>query len=136
MKRKADSDTKPLVLVVDDSPSIRNSTQRLLRSFGFRAEAFASACEFLGAQLINECACLILDVRMPRVDGLELQRRLATTHPLLPIVFFTAHGNADERQQAMEAGAVAFLHKPVTAEILLQAIQDALRRNHRESPEG
>jgi two-component system response regulator FixJ len=136
MKAKAAPDQKPLVIVVDDSVSILNSTKRLIRSFGFRPESFASANEFFGSKLINECACLILDVRMPCVDGLELQRRLAETHPHIPIVFFTAHGSNEEQERAMTAGAVAFLRKPVTSEVLFHAIQNALRQNHRKSNEG
>jgi len=117
---------RQLVIVVDDSESVRNSTQRLVRSFGFRTESFASADDFLKSPLIDECRCLILDVRMPRVDGLELQRLLAKTHPLIPIVFFTAHGNEVEREKALRAGAVAFLQKPVIPESLLDAIRASL----------
>ena len=127
MGSKTNSEEGPLVLVVDDSASIRSSTRRLVRSFGFRAEAFASAAELLASPLLDACACLILDVRMPRVDGLDLQVRLAEMRPQLPIVFFTAHGNEDEENQAMTAGAVAFLRKPVMADTLLNTIQHALQ---------
>lgn len=127
MGPKADSEQTPLVLVVDDSATIRNSTRRLIRSFGFQAESFSSAAELLASSLITACACLILDVRMPRVDGLELQRRLAGSHPRLPIIFFTAHGSEDEEKQAMAAGAVAFLRKPVPTETLLSTLHLALQ---------
>ncbi len=136
MKRADDSEKKPLVVVVDDSTSIRNSTQRLIRSFGFRTEAYASAQEFLESSLVDKCACLILDMRMPRIDGLELQRRLVAMHPFLPIIFFTAHGNEEEEERALRVGASAFLRKPVSAEILLQAIQNALRQSRQEKPEA
>ena len=127
--KSLDESEKPLVVVVDDSESIRNSTQRLIRSFGFRTEAFASASDFLHSPVIGDCHCLILDVRMPRIDGLELQQQLASTHPTIPIVFFTAHGNDEEQLKAINAGAVAFLRKPVSPQILLNAINDAVRNN-------
>ncbi|HEY0257312.1 MAG TPA: response regulator [Candidatus Methylacidiphilales bacterium] len=136
MKETDDAARNPLVLVVDDSASIRSSTQRLLRSFGFRSEAFASAQEFLASPLLQECGCLILDVRMPRMDGLELQRQLAEAHSHLPIIFFTAHGNREEQERAMRAGAIAFLHKPVVAEKLLGAVQGALQDRQRDVEGG
>ncbi len=128
MALESTENRRPLVLIVDDNASIRNSTRRLVRSFGYGAESFASAAEFLASPLIGECACLILDVRMPRMDGLELQRQLRHGHAGLPIIFFTAHGNEEEQERALRAGATAFLRKPVAAEILLDAINDALRR--------
>ena len=133
MKRDWAGEEKQLIAVVDDNASIRNSTRRLIRSFGFRAESFASASEFLGSPHLGECKCLILDLRMPRIDGLELQRQLAKIRPFLSIVFLTARGNEEEQKTALAAGAVAFLRKPILAETLLKAINEALLRG---SPEG
>ena len=118
---------KALVCVVDDDSLTRDSTRRLLRSFGFRAETFASAEEFKNAGCLEETACLILDVHMPGMSGLELQRRLVAANSHTPIIFITAHDNDDWRRQALEAGAVAFLHKPVPQEQLLNAIDAALK---------
>jgi FixJ family two-component response regulator len=116
----------PLVSVVDDDHSVRRSTQRLLRSIGLRAEAFASAEEFLASGLAEESACIILDFRMPGMNGLELQRHLAANSIPVPIVFITAHASENEQRQALQAGAVKFLHKPVSNEVLLLAIRSAL----------
>jgi FixJ family two-component response regulator len=109
-----------LVAIVDDDPSVRLSARRLIRSFGYRAEAFGSAEEFLASDQAMKTACLILDVRMPRIDGLELQRRLAGK--AIPIVFITARASEEEERRALQAGAVAFLRKPVDKEALLCAL--------------
>ena len=119
----------PLVCIVDDDASIADSTRYLVRSFGFRAEAFLSAQEFLSSSLIEEARCLILDVRMPGMDGLELQRNLANANKRIPIVFVTAHANENERRQAMAGGAVDFLGKPFSEDALFGAIQAALKRD-------
>ena len=118
---------KPLIAVVDDDSSLRESTQLLLRSAGYRAEVFASAREFLDSPRIDETACLILDVRMPGMDGLELQRFLNGAQRQIPIIFITAHATDDAEQRARKAGAVDFLRKPVNDEKLLSAIQTALK---------
>src|SRR5262245_43758983 len=117
---------KPLIAVVDDDSSLRESTQLLLRSAGYRAEVFASAREFLDSPRIEETACLILDVRMPGMDGLELQRFLNEAQRQIPIIFITARANENEEQRARKAGAVDFLRKPVNDEKLLSAIETAL----------
>ena len=117
---------KPLVCLVDDDSLIRDSTVRLMRSFGFRVEAFASAEEFGNSGYLEETACLILDVRMPGVDGLELQQRLSEAGERIPIVFITAHADDEQERRAMEAGAVGFLYKPFSQESLLQAVRSAL----------
>jgi FixJ family two-component response regulator len=109
-----------LVAIVDDDASVRQSARRLIRSFGYRAEAFGSAEEFLDSGQAKKTACLILDVRMPRIDGLELQRRLAGS--AIPIVFITARASEEEERQALQAGAVAFLRKPVDKEALLRVL--------------
>ena len=118
---------KPLIAVVDDDSSLRESTQLLLRSAGYRAEVFASAREFLDSNRIDETACLILDVRMPGMDGLELQRFLNGAQRQIPIIFITAHATDNAEQRARKAGAVDFLRKPVNDEKLLSAIQTALK---------
>ena len=118
---------KTLVCVVDDDSLARESTTRLLRSFKFNVKALASAEEFLNSDCLAETACLILDVRMPGMSGLELQRQLAVSNSDLPIIFITAHEDEDQRRQALEAGAVAFLYKPLFEEALLDAIDTALK---------
>jgi len=118
---------KPLIAVVDDDNSLRQSTQLLLRSAGYRAEVFASAREFLDSPRIDETACLLLDVRMPGMDGLELQRFLNEAQRQIPIIFITAHATDNAEQRARKAGAVDFLRKPVNDEKLLSAIQTALK---------
>jgi FixJ family two-component response regulator len=128
-----------LVSIVDDDASMRTSTFRLLGTFGFSVEAFASAQAFLDSGRLKDTACLILDVRMPGMDGLELQRRLASTNRRLPIIFVTAHASAEEEKRAMQAGAIAFLRKPVSEQALLSAIRAAeavLRRGRQDDNEG
>jgi len=116
----------PLVSIVDDDASVRRSTRRLLRCSGLRAEAFASGEDFLRSEYIADTACLILDVRMPGLDGLELQRRIAETHRRIPTVFLTARASDEEERQAWRAGAANFLRKPVRKEALLDAIRAVL----------
>ena len=115
-----------LISIVDDDESIREAIQSLLRSVGFRAKTFASAEQFLQSDQIENTACLILDVRMPGMSGLELQRRLMATQCRIPIVFVTAHGDEEARSRALQEGAVEFLLKPFSEEALLNAIQAAL----------
>jgi FixJ family two-component response regulator len=118
-----------LVAIVDDDASVRPSARRLIRSFGYRAEAFGSAEEFLDSGQAKKTACLILDVRMPRMDGLELQRRLAGSKPPIPIVFITARASEEEERRALQAGAVAFLRKPVEKEALLRVLGTVLEKS-------
>ena len=118
---------KTLVCVVDDDFLSRESTTRLLRSFKFNVKALASAEEFLNSDCLAETACLVLDVRMPGMSGLELQRQLAVSNSDVPIIFITAHEDEDQRRQALEAGAAAFLYKPLYEEALLNAIDTALK---------
>src|SRR2546428_1914218 len=117
----------PLIAVVDDDASMRGALRNLLRSVGFRAAAFASAEEFLHAGQLQDTACMIVDVRMPRMSGLELQRHLATIQCPVPLIFITAHGDEEARARALRAGAVDFLYKPFSEEVLLRAIQSALQ---------
>ena len=117
----------PLIAVVDDDASMRGALRNLLRSVGFRAAAFASAEEFLQASQLQDTACAIVDVRMPGMSGLELQQHLATIPCPVPLIFITAHGDAEARGRALRAGAVEFLDKPFSEEVLLRAIQSALQ---------
>jgi FixJ family two-component response regulator len=116
----------PVVSIVDDDLSVRRSTQRLLRSSGLRAESFASAREFLQSGLVEGTDCLVLDMSMSEMDGLELQRRLAETGQMIPIVFLSARANEEEERRALQSGAASFLRKPVSKEVLLHAIRAAI----------
>src|SRR5580704_10814673 len=118
--------TKDLISVVDDDESIRRTTTLLIESFGFRAAAFASAESFLKSDQVHDTSCLILDVRMPDMTGLELQSELAATGHDIPIIFITAYADKGSRGRAMQAGAVAFLDKPFSDEQLLQTVRSAL----------
>jgi len=113
-------------VVVDDDDALRNSLDDLLQSVGFRVQGFASAEAFLQAQHAPETACLLLDVRLPGMNGLELQRQLGVTHWRIPIIFITAYADDDMRTRALAAGAVAVLSKPCREEDLLNAIEAAL----------
>ena len=115
-----------VVSIIDDDISVRRSTRRLLRSSGFRAEAFASAEEFLESKSTAKTACLILDLRMPGMNGLELQRRLSQNGHRVPIIFLSAQASEEDERSALSAGAVHFLRKPISKEALLNAIRDAV----------
>jgi FixJ family two-component response regulator len=117
----------PLISIVDDDDALRSSLDNLIRSVGLRAQGFASAEAFLGSNHLHETRCLILDVRMRGMSGPELQRQMAVTDSQIPIIFITAHEDDAQRTQALEAGAVAFLHKPFYEEELLRAIDAALK---------
>jgi FixJ family two-component response regulator len=117
----------PLIAIVDDDDALRNSLDDLLQSVGFRVQGFASAEAFLQANHAPETACLILDVRLPGMHGLELQRQLVAAHWGMPIIFVTAYADGDVRARALAAGAVAFLYKPCREEDLLHAIEAALK---------
>jgi FixJ family two-component response regulator len=116
-----------LISVVDDDESIRTTTTRLIESFGFRAAAFESADSFLRSGQLHDTACLIVDVQMPGMNGLQLQSRLAAEGCGIPIIFITAYDDKESRGRAMQAGAVAFIGKPFNDEQLLQTIRSALR---------
>ena len=117
---------KNLVSLVDDDESVRRSTTLLIESFGFHAAAFESAESFLKSGQLQETACLIVDVQMPGMNGLELQSHLATVGYKIPIIFITAYDNKEARKQALQAGAIAFLGKPFSDELLLRALRAAL----------
>ena len=118
-----------LVSIVDDDLSVGLSTRRLIRSFGFPAEAFASAETFLDSDRAAMTKCLILDVRMPGMDGLALQRRLGELGWEIPIVFLTGQASDEEERRALAAGAVAFLRKPVGRDDLLQVVRQVLTKS-------
>ena len=115
-----------VIAVVDDDESLRRSIRNFLRSVGFRVETFASGEDFLGSARRESTGCLVLDVRMTGMSGLDLLRHLAAGNARVPAVVLTAHGDEDIRQRCLGAGAVAFLDKPFHAEALLDAVQTAL----------
>jgi FixJ family two-component response regulator len=117
-----------LISIVDDDDALRNSLDDLIRSIGFRTQGFPSADAFLSSNQACDTACLILDVRMPGMNGLELQRQMVAANWRIPIIFITSHADDGARARALAAGAVAFLYKPFREEELLNAIDAAL--NH------
>jgi FixJ family two-component response regulator len=123
--------TENLISIVDDDESVRRTTTLLIESFGFRAAAFESAETFLRSGHLHDTSCLIVDVQMPGMNGLQLQSHLAAEGCGIPIIFITAYESNDSRQRAMQAGAAAFLGKPFSDDQLLQVIRSALRSFHR-----
>lgn len=119
----------PLISIVDDDDSLRNSLDNLIRSVGFRAQGFPSAEALLSSNQLHDTACLILDVRLPGMNGLELQRRIGAAKWRIPIIFITSHADGDARVRALEAGAVDYLFKPFREEQLLDAIDAALKHS-------
>jgi FixJ family two-component response regulator len=115
-----------LVAIVDDDDSMRSALQGLLKAVGLPAQAFGSAEEFLNSGQQHQAACLIADIRMPGMSGLELQAKLNAERCKIPIIFITAHGDAKMRMQALRAGAVEFLAKPFDDEALLESVRGAL----------
>ena len=118
-----------IVWVVDDDASVREALRSLIRSAGLRVETLASAQEFLACPRVEAPSCLVLDVRMPRLSGLDLQKRMAEISLQIPIVFITGHGDVPTSVRAMKAGAVEFLTKPFDDQDLLEAIQQAIKRD-------
>ena len=118
-----------VIAVVDDDESIRDSTRQLLRSVGYQVATFDSAESFLDSGAVETTQCIILDVRMGGMDGLELQDWLNASHITVPIVFVTAHDDASCRRQAIDAGAVDFLNKPFASNTLLSTVETALTRH-------
>ena len=123
------NDAAAIVFVIDDDESIREALKSLIRSVGLSVETFASAQEFLQSKRPDIPACLILDVRMPGLSGLDLQRDLSETNIYIPIIFITGHGDIPMSVRAMKAGAIEFLTKPFRDQDLLDAIQQALERD-------
>ena len=115
-----------MVVIVDDDELMRGALQGLLKSVGMPAQAFSSAEEFLKSGTLHQAACLIADIRMPGMSGLELQAKLNAEHCRIPTIFITAHGDAKMRMQALRAGAVEFMAKPFDDEVLLESVRAAL----------
>jgi FixJ family two-component response regulator len=123
------TEAQAIVFVVDDDERMRQSLKNLIGSVGLRVEAFASAQEFLRSKVIDVPGCLVLDVRLPGLSGLDLQKRIADAGIAIPIIFITGHGDIPMTVRAMKAGAVEFLTKPFRDQDLLDAIQQALERD-------
>jgi FixJ family two-component response regulator len=119
----------PIVLIIDDDPRMRAATERLLKTVGLHFESFATPQEFLQRKLPDAPSCLVLDVRLPGMSGLELQSKLNEMGTQIPIIFITGHGDIPMTVQAMKSGAVEFLTKPFRDQDLIDAIQHALKRN-------
>jgi RNA polymerase sigma factor (sigma-70 family) len=122
-------DSPPVVFVIDDDPSVRRAIERLIGSMGMQAELFGSGREFLLGKRPDAPSCLVLDIRLPGISGLDFQHQLAEANIHIPIIFITAHGDIPMTVRAMKAGAVEFLTKPFRDQDLLDAIQLALERD-------
>ena len=120
---------KPIVFVVDDDISVREALELLIAEAGWQPELFTSAQEFLARPRPMSPSCLVLDVHLPDLNGLELQKRIGSDRTEMPIIFITGHGDIPMSVQAMKGGAVEFLTKPATAEVLVKAIEGALARS-------
>ncbi len=126
MNAPEEKNSQALIAIVDDDQSFREALESLLRLIGFRTAIFASARNFLDSPQLPNVSCAILDVSMPGIDGLELQRHLVATHRI-PIIFITDLRDAKTREHAVQAGAISFLNKPVSEETLIDALNSALR---------
>jgi FixJ family two-component response regulator len=129
MSAAAKSQQKPIVFVVDDDISVRESLELLIKFAGWQPEMFASAVQFLAHPRTATPSCLVLDVSLPDLNGLELQKLIASERTDMPIIFITGHGDVPMSVQAMKAGAVEFLTKPFDDEVLLSAIRHAIKRS-------
>jgi len=123
------SEPESIVFVIDDDPSVQRAMKRLIGCVGLQVELFGSAQEFLASRLPNVSSCLVLDIRLPGISGLDLQRQLAKANIQIPIIFITAHGDIPMTVRAMKAGAVEFLTKPFRNQDVLDAVQIALERD-------
>src|SRR2546423_3165060 len=124
------SQATPMVFVVDDDASVRRSLESLIDSAGWQTETFASAQDFLSSPRVSAPSCLVLDVVLPDLNGLELQKRVGVDRTDMPIIFISGYGDVPMTVQAMKAGAFEFLTKPVHGDVLLNAIRYALERSH------
>jgi FixJ family two-component response regulator len=124
-------ESKAVIAVVDDDPSVRRGLERLIRSVGWKAETFGSAREFLECPGTEPPSCVVLDLELPDLSGLDVQKRMAEAGLYTPIVFLTGHGSIPATVQAMKAGAIEFLTKPVDEQDLVRAIQEAIERDRR-----
>jgi FixJ family two-component response regulator len=127
--QKSGAQSRAVVFVVDDEVSVREALESLVRSAGFEVETFASAQDFLDRRKADKPGCLVLDVRLPGLSGLDLQKRIVEANQEIPIIFITGHGDVPTSVQAMKAGAVEFLMKPFSDQALLDAIQQAIKRD-------
>src|ERR1700746_564129 len=127
--QKPGPQSRAMVFVVDDDVSVREALETLVRSAGFEVETFASAQDFLDHRKADKPSCLVLDVRLPGLSGLDLQKRILEANREIPIVFITGHGDVPTSVRAMKAGAVEFLIRPFSDEDLLDAIQQAIKRD-------
>jgi FixJ family two-component response regulator len=125
------SESPPVVLVIDDDASVRNALCNLFRSVGLRAEAFGSAPELLRSKLPDAAGCLVLDIRLPGISGLDFQAELAQANIRIPIIFMTGHGDIPMSVKAMKAGAVDFLTKPFRDQDMLDAVAMAIERDRK-----
>jgi FixJ family two-component response regulator len=125
MSGSAKTNDSFLIAIVDDDRSVCEAIESLLKSIGFRAATFTSARDFLGSAQLTSISCVILDVCMPNMNGIELQKHLITTHPI-PVIFITAYGDDRMEQQVMRAGAIRLLRKPFGDEALIDALNSAL----------
>ena len=132
---KQQPEAQSIVFVVDDDASLRDALSSLLRSVGLRVEVFGSAADFLKGRLPDAVSCLVLDIRLPGVSGLDFQAELAKAGIHIPIIFITGHGDIPMTVRAMKAGAVEFLTKPLREQDLLDAVQMALERDRRSRAE-
>jgi FixJ family two-component response regulator len=130
------SHATPVVFVVDDDVSVRESLELLIRCEGWQPETFASAHEFLARPRVLAPSCLVLDVSLPGLNGLDLQKRIAVDRVEMPIIFITGHGDVPMTVQAMKAGAIEFLTKPFSDDVLLNAIRQAIERSHTALDDG
>lgn len=126
------TETKPTIFIVDDDPSIRESTKLLLESVEFNVKTYVSGQDFLKAKVQADLGCLILDVRMPGLSGLDLQEKLLSAKTTLPVIFITGHGTVPTSVRAMKAGAIDFLQKPFEEQELLDAINRAIARQREQ----
>ena len=124
------TEEKPIVYVVDDDPSVRKALERLLRSGGYETKTFASALEFMDYNPPYVPSCLVLDIKMPKLNGLELQDRLAEKEIFVPIIFITAHGTVPDSVKALKAGAMDFLEKPFKENELLEVVSKGIQKHH------
>jgi len=122
-----------VIAIVDDDEPLREALGSVMKAAGFATNTFATAEEFLESATRGETACLILDVRLPGMSGIELQKRLADADSLVPIIFVTAHGDASLRDLVMRSGAAGFLNKPVRSDALLREIHAALAQNRTDN---
>jgi len=123
------TNSRPIVYIVDDEPGVRNSLSSLVRSVGLEARTFADGAEFLESAREDAPECLVVDVRMPGISGLDLQNRLSQSSFPIPVIFITGHGDASLRDVLMSAGASGFLNKPVRRDALLNEIYAAFKKN-------